>query len=70
MSEQAVDDKDKELQAICAALESANSEAVMDVELVREEERQKRNELECGLRETRVWNYKIKGCTRAWRKAV
>ena len=52
ISEQAVDDKDEELQAIHAALESAKSEAAMDVELVREEERQKRKELERGLRET------------------
>ena len=50
MSEQAVDDK--ELQAIRTALESAKSEAVMDVELLREEEKWKRNELECELRET------------------
>ena len=34
MSEQAVDDKDEELQAIRAALESAKSEAAADVELI------------------------------------
>ena len=51
MSEQAVDDKDEELQAVRAALENAKSEAATDVKLAREEERRKRNELEREFRE-------------------
>ena len=52
ISEQAVDDKNKELQAIREALESAKSKAAADVELVQEEEKQKRIELEHDFRET------------------
>ena len=43
ISEQAVDDKNEELQAIREALESAKSEAAADVELVREEEKAEEN---------------------------
>ena len=52
MSEQAVDDKDEELQAVRVALESAKSEAAVDIKLVSEEEKQKRSELKREFGET------------------
>ena len=52
ISEQAINHRNEELQAIREALESAKSEADSDVELVREEEKQKRIELEHDFRET------------------
>ena len=51
MSEQAVNDKDEELQAICEALDNAKSEAATDLTLAKEEAEREMCELERELRE-------------------
>ncbi len=51
MSEQAVNDKDKELQAIREALDNAKSEAATDLTLPKEEAEREMCELERELRE-------------------
>ena len=52
MSEQAVNDKDEELQAIREALDNAKSEAATDLTLAKEEAEREMCELERELRET------------------
>ena len=52
MSEQAVCNKEKEVHAICGALESAKSETAMDLDQAREEAEWEKSELERELQRT------------------
>ena len=58
MSEQAINDKDKELQAIREALDNAKSEAATDLTLAKEEAEREKRELDHEFREA-IKNLKL-----------
>ena len=70
MTEQAVNDKDEELQAICEVLDNAKSEAAMDLTLAKEEAEREKHKLKREFREAienlRLQNQGLQGDLEAY----